>query len=66
MLLRQEKHYMGLTKEMDAPVIPLANKESIVEAVNRYNPNHNLPHLTIIDKHGNTLQKNALSLLLDA
>ena len=57
---------MGLTKEMNAPVIPLMNRDSIVELVNRYNPDRKLPHLTIIDKHGSILEKNALDLLLTA
>ena len=66
MLSAQEGHYMGLTKEMNAPVIPLMHRDSIVELVNRYNPDRKLPHLTIIDKHGRILEKNALDLLLTA
>ena len=66
MLEKAEQHFLGLTEEMEAPVIPLLEKESILEVIERYNKARKLPHLTIIDSFGGTVHENALDLLLKA
>ena len=66
MLAREESHFMGLAREIDGALIPLVNSASIVELIERYNNTRKLPHLTIIDNKGDTVEDNALDLLLEA
>ena len=66
MLAREEQCNMGLARELGLTLIPLAHTDEIVELIARYNSARKLPHLTIIDNHGDTVQENALHLLLEA
>ena len=56
---------LELSKEYDFPCVPLSQQAVIAEAIERFNPARNLPHLTIILKKGDVMMPDALHALME-